>query len=112
MEAYITENELKTVLLDIRYKLEHDDEAACRQMLDQMVADAEKGEAYIDRTYIGTVQNRKREFHISQITLLLENMNAKQVENVYDYAMDEYAEPNHEAQALEAIMDISRRKAH
>ena len=109
MEEYITEKELKTVLLDIQYKLEHGEDKACMDMLNQMVTDAEEGERFIDRTYLGNVQSKKRESRITQIADLLEKMNAEQVENVYDYAMDEYAEPNHEAQALEAIMDISKR---
>ena len=109
MEEYITEKELKTVLLDIQYKLEHGEDKACMDMLNQMVTDAKEGERFIDRTYLGNVQSKKRESRIAQIADLLDKMNAEQVENVYDYAMDEYAEPNHEVQALEAIIDISKR---
>ena len=41
---------------------------------------------------------------------MLGEMTAQQVQNVYKYTSDEYIEPNHEAVALEAIMQISKKR--
>ena len=109
MEKYITDDEFQTVLEDIAYKLEGGDVESIRSMLKTMIEDAEKEEHFIDRTYIGEVKAKKKKSRIADITGMLEKMSDKQVENVHRYTMDELDEPNHEAEALEAIMKLSRR---
>ena len=47
---------------------------------------------------------------IEDIRRMLDEMTAQQVQNVYKYTSDEYIEPNHEAVALEAIMQISKKR--
>jgi hypothetical protein len=36
-------------------------------------------------------------------------MNEEQLHNMHTYAVDEYREPNHEAEALEAVIQLSRK---
>ena len=43
------------------------------------------------------------------IMRMLGEMSVTQIENVHKYTSDEYDEPNHEAEALDVIMDLSRR---
>ena len=47
---------------------------------------------------------------IGEIACLLADMNDVQLQNMHTYAVDEYQEPNHEAEALNAIVELSRRK--
>ena len=46
---------------------------------------------------------------IADIQTMLGDMSDEQVENVHVYTVDEYKEPNHEAAALEAVIQISRK---
>ena len=46
---------------------------------------------------------------IADIQIMLGDMSDEQVENVHVYTADEYKEPNHEAAALEAVIQISRK---
>lgn len=50
-----------------------------------------------------------RETKITDIGKMLQNMSDEQVDNVHEYTVDEYQEPNHEAVALRAIIDLSRK---
>lgn len=109
MEEYITDDEFQTVLEDIVYKLDNGDLESVSSMLKAMIEDADKEEHFIDRTYIGTVKAKKKKSRIEDIAGMLERMSDKQVENVHRYTMDELDEPNHEAEALDAIMKLSRR---
>ncbi len=109
MEEYITDAEFQTVLEDIIYKLDNGDVEAVSSMLQTMIEDADKEEHFIDRTYIGAVKAKKKKSRIEEIAVMLEKMSDKQVENVHRYAVDEMDEPNHEAEALDAIMKLSRR---
>ena len=63
----------------------------------------------IDRAYIGSLKEKKRTTQINDICRMLLGMTPQQVENVHKYTSDEYIEPNHEAEALEAILQISRK---
>ena len=47
---------------------------------------------------------------ISEINDMLLKMTNTQIENVHRYTVDEYDEPNHEAEALNAIMSLSRKE--
>lgn len=46
---------------------------------------------------------------IGEIAVIIADMNEEQLENVHTYAVDEYREPNHEAEALEAVVQLSRK---
>ena len=109
MEEYITDAEFQTVLEDIIYKLDNGDVEAVSLMLQTMIEDADKEEHFIDRTYIGAVKAKKKKSRIEEIAAMLEKMSDKQVENVHRYAVDEMDEPNHEAEALDAIIRLSRK---
>lgn len=108
MEEYITDDEFKTLVEDIQMKLQAGEVDECREMLTKLIEDAEHYEKYIDRTYIGEVKARKRTSKIAEINRMLSEMNIEQIENVYSYTSNEHDEPNHEAIALEAIMQLSK----
>jgi hypothetical protein len=110
MEEYITNSEFKILLEDIQDKLDHQKIEECRAMLTQIIDDGKKQNRYIDRTYIGEVKARKRMNRISEINDMLLKMTNTQIENVHHYTVDEYDEPNHEAEALNAIMSLSRKE--
>ena len=46
---------------------------------------------------------------ITDIVDMLEKMSDEQVANVLEYTSDEYQEPNHEAVALNAVIQLSRK---
>jgi hypothetical protein len=110
MEEYITNSEFEILLEDIQDKLDHQKIEECRAMLTQIIDDGKKQNRYIDRTYIGEIKARKRINRISEINDMLLKMTNTQIENVHRYTVDEYDEPNHEAEALNAIMSLSRKE--
>lgn len=110
MKEYITDKEFYTLLEDIVYKLENNKIDECGNMLQQIISDTEHEEKYIDRTYIGNVKLKKRISRIEEINTMLSNMSNEQVENVYQYTVDEFNEPNHAAEALDAIVRLSRKE--
>lgn len=110
MKEYIQPEQFETLISDISQKLDHGAVAECRDMLEQMLSDVKKQDRYIDRTYIGNINRKKRSSRIDEINRMLEKMSLAQIDNVHKYTTDEYDEPNHEAEALEAIMNLSRRK--
>lgn len=110
MKEYITNSEFEILLEDIQDKLDHQKIEECRAMLTQIIDDGKKQNRYIDRTYIGEVKARKRLNRISEINDMLLKMTNTQIENVHRYTVDEYDEPNHEAEALNAIMSLSRKE--
>jgi len=108
MEIYITDVEFQMLMEEILEKLKNHQLIECRQLLEQILKDVEENEKYIDRTYIAQIKNRKRLTKISEITTMLEQMTNEQIDNVHCYTVDEFDEPNHEAEALEAIMRLSK----
>lgn len=50
-----------------------------------------------------------RETKIADIGDMLQDMSDEQIDNVHVYTVDEYQEPNHEAIALQAVIDLSRK---
>ena len=50
-----------------------------------------------------------RESKIADIDDMLQDMSDEQITNVHVYTVDEYQEPNHEAVALQAVIDLSRK---
>lgn len=111
MNEYITENDLLTLLEDIDDKLQNNKVEECQIMLEQIMQDSKQQEKYIDRTYIGNVKARKRVNRIAEINEMLIKMSNEQIDNVHHYTIDEYDEPNHEAEALKAIVNLSRRES-
>ena len=111
MEEYITEAEFQTLMEEILEKLKNHQISECTQLLEQVMKDAEENEKYIDHTYIGQVKSKKRLTKISEITSLLEQMTNEQIDNVHCYTVNEFDEPNHEAEALEAIVRLSKEYA-
>ena len=80
-------------------------------MFELIMRDLEENYKYIDRTYIGQVKIKKRLTKISEITTMLEKMTSEQIDNVHCYTVNEFDEPNHEAEALEAIVRLSKEHA-
>lgn len=111
MEEYITEVEFQTLMEEILEKLKNHQITECTQLLEQVMKDAEENEKYIDHTYIGQVKSKKRLTKISEITTILEKMTSEQIDNVHCYTVNEFDEPNHEAEALEAIVRLSKEHA-
>jgi ethanolamine utilization protein EutQ (cupin superfamily) len=111
MEEYITEAEFQTLMEEILEKLKNHQITECTQLLEQVMKDAEENEKYIDHTYIGQVKSKKRLTKISEITTMLEKMTSEQIDNVHCYTVNEFDEPNHEAEALEAIVRLSKEHA-
>lgn len=109
MEEYITDEQFQTLLEDIQHKLENGKLQECHDMLEQILLDAQENKKYIDRTYIGDLKNKKRLSRIREINRMLEDMTNEQVENIHTYTVDEFDEPNHAAEALEAIVKMSRK---
>ena len=66
-------------------------------------------EKVIDQAYRTSVKAKRRMTKIEDITSMLGKMSDEQLENVHKYTVDEYNEPNHEAEALEAIIQMSRK---
>ena len=112
MEEYITDAEFQTLMEEILDKLKNNQITECQKLLEQIMKDAEENEKYIDRTYIGQVKIKKRLTKISEITTMLEKMTSEQIDNVHCYTVNEFDEPNHEAEALEAIVRLSKEHAH
>ena len=108
MEEYITDAEFQTLMEEILEKLKNHQIAECQQLLEQIMKDAEESEKYIDRTYIGQLKNKKRLTRISEITSMLGRMTSEQIDNVHCYTVNEFDEPNHEAEALAAIVRLSK----
>lgn len=109
-KEYIGTEQFVSLLTDIRQKIGQGKIAECDEMLRRMLDDAEAQERYIDRTYLGDLKERKRCSKIKDIDRILAEMSLEQVSNVHKYTSDEYDEPNHEAEALEAVIRLSRRE--
>ena len=109
MKEYITDTEFIALMEDLQNKIKNEDFGKCKSMINRMIEDTKKKERYIDRTYIGVVKERKRTNRISQINDMLKRMSSEQVANVHRYTVNEYDEPNHEAEALKAIVNLSHK---
>ena len=106
---YIRTEQFVSLLADIRQQIGEGKIAECDEMLRHMLDDAKVQERYIDRTYLENLKERKRRSKIEDIDRILAEMSLEQVSNVHKYTSDEYDEPNHEAEALDAIIRLSRR---
>ena len=106
---YIQTDQFTSLLKDIIQKLSDGEVSECEDMLRQILDDTGSQSSYIDRTYIGNLKEKKRSTKIEDINRMLQGMSLEQIENVRKYTSDEYDEPNHEAEALEAIIQLSRK---
>ena len=106
---YIQTDQFASLLKDIIQKLSEGEVSECEDMLRQILDDTGSQSSYIDRTYIGNLKEKKRSTKIEDINRMLQGMSLEQIENVRKYTSDEYDEPNHEAEALEAVIQLSRR---
>lgn len=106
---YIQTDQFTSLLKDIIRKLSEGEVSECEDMLRQILDDTGSQSSYIDRTYIGNLKEKKRSTKIEDINRMLQGMSLEQIENVRKYTSDEYDEPNHEAEALEAIIQLSRK---
>lgn len=106
---YIQTDQFTSLLKDIIQKLSEGEVSECEDMLRQILDDTGSQSSYIDRTYIGNLKEKKRSTKIEDINRMLQGMSLVQIENVRKYTSDEYDEPNHEAEALEAIIQLSRK---
>ena len=107
---YISTEQFASLLTEIHQKLGMGEVAECDDMLRQILSDARSQESYIDRTYMGNLKEKKRSSKIEDINRMLAEMSLEQIDNIHKYTSDEYDEPNHEAEALDAIIQLSRKK--
>lgn len=106
----ISAEALTLLLSRIRENMEKGDIEKCTRLLVESVEALEQAQQKeIDRAYIGSLREKKRMSQIEDIRRMLDEMTSQQVENVYKYTSDEFIEPNHEAEALEAVLQISRK---
>ena len=108
MKEHISEAEMISLLEDIRDKLQHEKKEECCKLIEQIVNQTE-AEKSIDRAYVNEVITRKRKNRIDEIDQVLKKMSDEQIHNVHQYTMAEYDEPNHEAEALQAVIKLSRK---
>ena len=103
------QDQFTSLLKDVIHKLSEGEVSEGEDMLRQILGDTGSQSSYIDRTYIGNLKEKKRSTKIEDINRMLQGMSLEQIENVRKYTSDEYDEPNHEAEALEAVIQLSRR---
>ena len=106
---YISTEQFTLLLTEIHQKLEMGEVAECHEILRQILSDTQSWDSYIDRTYIKNLKEKKRISKIEDINRMMVEMSLEQINNVHKYTSDEYDEPNHEAEALEAIIELSRK---
>ncbi len=108
INEYIADRDFQNLMEDLIQKIESGSAAEVKQYLERLLTDSRTQEHYIDRTYMSKIRDQKRKTKIAEITSLLKNMNDEQLENIRVYTADEYAEPNHEAVALSAVIRLSK----
>ncbi len=58
---------------------------------------------------MGVLTNQERKAKIGDIVEKVTQMSDEQLGNVHEYTSDEFNEPNHEAVALNAVIQLSRK---
>lgn len=58
---------------------------------------------------MATLTKQERTAKIGDIVEKVTQMTDEQLGNVHEYTADEFAEPNHEAEALNAVIQLSRK---
>ena len=76
---------------------------------EQAERNAAMAEEPVNRKAAVMEKQANRNAAIVEITGLLFDMNEDQLRNMRTYAVDESREPNHEAEALEAVVRLSRK---
>ena len=104
MREYISTEELSEVIADLREKIAAGKMEECDGLLERLLEDGK-----IDKAYIDSLKEKKRSTRISDINRMLSEMSLRQLDNVRKYVSDEYDEPDHEAEALNAIIELSRK---
>lgn len=61
------------------------------------------------RKKMGVLTNQERKAKIGDIVEKVTQMSDEQLGNVHEYTSDEFNEPNHEAVALNAVIQLSRK---
>ena len=61
------------------------------------------------RKKMGVLTNQERKAKIGDIVEKVTQMSDEQLGNVHEYTSDEFEEPNHEAEALNAVIRLSRK---
>ena len=61
------------------------------------------------RKKMGVLTNQERKAKIGDIVEKVTQMSDEQLGNVHEYTTDEVNEPNHEAVALNAVIQLSRK---
>ena len=61
------------------------------------------------RKKLGVLTNQERKAKIGDIVEKVTQMSDEQLGNVHEYTSDEFKEPNHEAVALNAVIQLSRK---
>ena len=109
MKEYISTEEFISVLAEIKQKMADGMTEECREIVDRLLKEAGQDQEDITKGYIGQLTERRKNTRVADINRMLGEMSVTQIENVHKYTSDEYDEPNHEAEALDVIMDLSRR---
>ncbi len=63
--------------------------------------------SYLEKEVNGVTNDRNTK--IGEIASMVCQMNEEQLKNVHEYTEDELKEPNHEAVALDAVIQISKK---
>ena len=61
------------------------------------------------RCIMSTLTKQERSKKIGDIVEKVTQMSDEQLGNVHEYTSDEFIEPNHEAEALNAVIQLSRK---
>ena len=109
MKEFISTEEFVSVLADIQCKIAEGKTDECEVFVEKLLTELGAEKKDITRDYLDQLAERKKSTRIADINRMLGEMSVTQIENVHKYTSDEYDEPNHEAEALDVIMDLSRR---
>ena len=110
MKGYISTDKYLSALAELQQRLEEGKMDECEKIVNDMILSANEEQDEITKEYLDKLTERKKATRIADINRMLTEMSMKQVENVHKYTSDEYDEPNHEAEALDVIMNLSHRK--
>lgn len=109
MEKYISTEKFISVLAELQQKMADGMTEECREIVDRLLKEVGQKQEDITKGYIDQLNERRKNTRVADINRMLGEMSVTQIENVHKYTSDEYDEPNHEAEALDVIMDLSRR---
>ena len=105
----ISSESLAAILIDLKDKIRNGQINECDAFIEDILSGENDNGEYIDKNYISQLAERKRNTRIDNIERMLNEMTLRQINNVYKYVSDEFDEPDHESQALDAIIKLSRK---